>query len=172
VNPALLRSKLRTMPEPHHYDVQVTWTGNLGTGTSAYRAYSREHVVTADGRAPLPGSSDPAFRGDPTRWNPEQLLVASLAQCHMLWYLHLASSAGVVVTAYEDVAHGVVAISPDGAGQFESVTLHPTVTVTESSMRDLAEKLHHDVPGLCFVARSVNFPVRHEPTIKVADDAR
>lgn len=158
------------MPQPHHYDVRVEWTGNLGTGTSAYRAYSREHVVAAEGRPPVPGSSDPAFRGDPTRWNPEQLLVASLAQCHMLWYLHLASSTGVEVVAYADQAHGVVAIDADGAGQFESVTLHPTVTVAEHRMIDIAEKLHDDVPALCFIARSVNFPVRHEPAIRVRAD--
>ncbi|MFF4652242.1 OsmC family protein [Streptomyces sp. NPDC001380] len=104
------------MTTTHTYDVTVAWTGNLGTGTDGYRSYARDHEVRADGPPPLPGSSDPAFRGDPARWNPEQLLVASLSQCHMLWYLHLCAAGGVVVTAYEDRAHGVLAMDGSGGG--------------------------------------------------------
>jgi organic hydroperoxide reductase OsmC/OhrA len=152
----------------HEYDVTVTWTGNTGPGTSGYTAYARDHEVSAATGAPMiPGSSDPSFRGDPARWNPEQLLVTSLSQCHMLWYLHLASTAGVVVTAYEDHPHGVMVTNSSGAGQFEAVTLRPRVTITAASDPEVALRLHADVPALCFIARSVNFPVGHEPEIVV-----
>lgn len=152
----------------HDYDVTLTWTGNHGAGTSAYNTYGREHEVSTAGTPTILGSADPAFRGDPTRWNPEQLQVAALSQCHMLWYLNLAAEAGVVVTAYEDNAHGVMAQDSRGAGQFESVTLRPRVTIAADSDPDVAERLHSKVPEVCFIARSVNFPVHHEPTIVVA----
>lgn len=154
--------------QEHTYDLTVTWTGNRGTGTGSYAGYARDHVVSAAGPTPIAGSADPAFRGDPSRWNPEQLLVASLAQCHMLWYPHLAAQAGVTVMAYEDRPHGVMTTGTNGAGQFERVTLRPRVTVTAGSDVDLARWLHADVPGLCLIARSVSFPVDHEPEILVA----
>jgi organic hydroperoxide reductase OsmC/OhrA len=151
----------------HTYDCVVTWTGNRGTGTSGYRAFDRAHEVTGVGRPGIPGSSDPAFRGDPARWNPEQLLVVSLSQCHMLWYLHLATEAGVVVTAYSDHATATMAEEPGGAGQFVEATLHPVVTVADPSMVDTAHGLHEKANEMCFIARSVNFPVHHESTVDI-----
>jgi organic hydroperoxide reductase OsmC/OhrA len=151
------------VPRTHTYETVVTWTGNTGTGTSGYRDYERAHDVRADGRPVIPGTSDPAFRGDPSRWNPEQLLVASLSQCHMLWYLHLATRAGVVVTAYTDPATGTMAEEADGSGQFTEVILRPEVTVAEAEMAPKAAELHEAAHVMCFIARSVNFPVRHEP---------
>ncbi len=155
----------------HHYEIQVTWTGNTGTGTSSYRAFSRDHEVSADGPAPLLGSSDPAFRGDANRWNPEQLFVASLAQCHMLWYLHLAARAGVVVTAYADRPAGVMIEEAGGAGQFESITLHPTVTITATSDPSLAAELHGRVGEYCFITRSIKTPIHHEVIVQVGEPA-
>ena len=152
----------------HSYAVNVSWTGNLGTGTSDYRAYSRANEVTAAGPPPLPGSSEPTFRGDPARWNPEQLLVASLSQCHLLWYLHLCAVGGVVVTAYEDAATGTMVETPDGGGHFTEVTLHPRVTVASSEMVDRAVELHDQAHKHCFIASSVNFAVRHEPSVTSA----
>ena len=149
----------------HEYDVTVTWTGNHGPGTTTYTSYGREHEITALGAPMIVGTADPAFRGDPARWNPEQLQVAALSQCHMLWYLNLAAAAGVEVTAYEDDAHGVMTQDSSGAGQFESVTLHPRVTITADSDEQAALRLHGDVPAFCFIARSVNFPVHHRPVI-------
>lgn len=163
------------MSASHQYEVVVAWSGNRGTGTENYRAYGRDHTVTvpaADGAVippPIPGSADPAFRGDADRWNPEQLLVASVSQCHMLWYLHLAATNGVVVVDYRDAASGTMVTHRGGAGEFESVTLHPKVTVASADMADAAMALHHQVPDVCFIARSVNFPVHHEPKIVVAD---
>jgi organic hydroperoxide reductase OsmC/OhrA len=145
----------------------VTWTGNRGTGTSGYRDYARDHEVAADGREPIAGSSDPAFRGDPSRWNPEQLLVASLSQCHMLWYLHFCADAGVVVTDYADRASGTMAEGGHG-GQFTEVVLRPAVTVSSPNMVEAATRLHADAHRACFIANSVNFPVRHDPTIAAA----
>jgi organic hydroperoxide reductase OsmC/OhrA len=155
----------------HGYELEVTWTGNNGTGTSSYREYSRNHEVAASGPAPLLGSSDPAFRGDVTRWNPEQLYLASIAQCHMLWYLHLATRAGVVVTAYKDRPTGVMVEETSGAGQFESVTLRPTVTITSGSDPAAAAGLHDQVGHYCFIARSINTPIHHEIAVRREEPA-
>jgi organic hydroperoxide reductase OsmC/OhrA len=155
-------------PKTHRYELTVTWTGNRGEGTAGYRAYARDHEVTAEGRPAILGSSDPAFRGDAARWNPEQLLVAALSECHMLEYLHLCAASDVVVVAYEDHAHGVMEETPDGGGHFTEVTLTPLVTVADPSMTDTARELHGRAHELCFIANSVNFPVRHEPEIRVS----
>jgi organic hydroperoxide reductase OsmC/OhrA len=149
------------MARVHTYDTVVTWTGNRGTGTSGYRDYDRAHEVAAEGRTVIAGSSDPSFRGDPARWNPEQLLVASLSQCHMLWYLHLCADAGVVVTGYVDHARGTMAETGEG-GRFTEVVLRPQVSVASPTMVDAAMDLHAAAHRACFIANSVNFPVRHE----------
>ena len=153
----------------HDYAVTVTWTGNDGDGTAGYRSYRRDHVVEAAGPPAIAGSSDPQFRGDAARWNPEQLLVAALAQCHMLWYLHLCADAGVVVVGYRDDAEGSMVLDSDGGGQFSSAVLRPRVTVDAEAMVERALALHGEVPALCFIARSVNFPVSHEPTVVVGE---
>ncbi len=155
------------MSRTHSYRTVVTWTGNKGTGTSGYRDYSRDTEVAADGRPVIPASSEPLFRGDPARWNPELLLVASLSQCHMLWYLHLCAEAKVVVTGYVDEASGTMVEEPGGAGRFTEVTLRPRITVTDEQMVATAQGLHARANELCFIAQSVNFPVHHEPTISV-----
>jgi organic hydroperoxide reductase OsmC/OhrA len=150
----------------HTYETVVTWTGDRGSGTTGYRDYGREHEVTAAGPPAIPGSSDPTFRGDPERWNPEQLLVVALSQCHMLWYLHLCAVGGVVVTGYVDRARGTM--TEDGTGgHFTEVVLRPEVTVVADEMVADAERLHADAHQACYVASSVNFPVRHEPTIHI-----
>lgn len=149
----------------HHYALQLTWTGNKGEGTTSYRAYDRSHEIRIEGKPLLEGSADPAFLGDPSLHNPEDLLVASLAACHMLWYLHLCSSAGIVVTAYEDDASGTMQQEPDGGARFTSVVLRPRVTVKPGADMHKAEQLHERASDLCFIARSVNFPVSHEPAI-------
>ena len=155
------------MGKHHLYETVVTWTGNRGTGTSSYRDYDRDHDVTADGRAMIAGSSDPAFRGDPARWNPELLLVASVSQCHMLWYLHLCAVSGVVIESYVDRAVGVMEEAADGSGRFASVTLRPAIVVASGDMALKAGELHAQANRMCFIANSVNFPVHHEPTVTV-----
>ena len=152
----------------HRYRVDLKWTGNKGSGTSGYTAYERSHELRTGSKPMLPGSSDPGFRGDASRWNPEELLVASLSACHQLWYLHLCAVNRIIVTAYEDAAEGVMAEEADGAGQFVSVTLRPRVTITAGSDPAKAQSLHHEASEKCFVARSMNFPVGHEPTVVVA----
>ncbi|WP_431944852.1 OsmC family protein [Actinacidiphila sp. bgisy167] len=156
----------------HTYTTEVVWTGNRGSGTSAYRAYGREHELTAPGLPvpPIPGSSDPAFRGDRARWNPEQLLLAALSQCHMLSYLHVCTAAGVVVTGYTDRAEGTMEETGDGGGHFTGVLLRPRVEVSSATMVDAAVELHSEAHRLCFIAGSVNFPVRHEAEVAVASD--
>ena len=154
------------MSKTHRYAVSVKWTGNKGTGTSGYKAYERAHEISADGQKPvLPGSSDPTFRGDPARWNPEELLVASLSACHMLWYLHLCSDAKIVVTAYVDQPEGLMEELPDGSGNFQRVILRPKVTIAPGSNVAKARELHAAAHAKCFIARSMNFPVEHEPDV-------
>ncbi len=152
----------------HRYDLTTTWTGNRGSGTSGYRDYGRDHLVRADGRPDLKGSADPTFRGDKARWNPELELLAALAQCHMLSYLHVCVTAGVLVTAYEDAPYGVMAETTDGGGYFTEVVLRPRVTVAEPGMVAAAAELHEEASRKCFIASSVNFPVRHEPAVSAS----
>lgn len=154
----------------HAYEIDVTWTGNRGTGTSAYQAYSRNHEIAASGKPTLPGSSDPAFRGDCTRYNPEELLVAALSTCHMLAYLHLCADAGVVVTGYVDRACGVMTETADGGGRFVEVVLHPEIMLADERHRDRAMMLHDDAHHHCFIASSVNFPVRCEPSARTVSE--
>lgn len=156
------------MTKRHEYRVRVTWTGNEGAGTATYRGYSRAHRISAAGKPDIEGSSDPSFRGDPARWNPEELLVASLSACHKLWYLGLCAKHGVTVLAYEDDAEGSMAEEANGAGQFTSVVLRPRITLAAGSDLATAEALHHTAHQMCFIARSVNFPVEHHPDITVA----
>lgn len=149
----------------HSYEVSVTWTGNQGTGTSAYRAYGRDHLVHAPGKPDIEGSSDRIFHGDVERWNPEELLIAALSQCHMLSFLHVACDAGVVVTAYRDHAEGVLELRGDGGGAVTSVTLKPEVDVVAGHGVDI-HALHERAHELCFIANSVNFPVEHLSTVR------
>jgi organic hydroperoxide reductase OsmC/OhrA len=145
------------------YNVTVTWTGNSGQGTAGYRHYERAYEVNVHGKPAIPGSADPAFRGDKGRYNPEEMLVASLSSCHMLWYLHLCSAEGIVVEAYQDVAEGVMVEDESGGGRFTEVVLQPEVTLAAGADLERARALHEDANARCFIANSVNFPVRHEP---------
>jgi organic hydroperoxide reductase OsmC/OhrA len=153
------------MGRRHSYSVTVVWTGNAGTGTSGYRDYARSHEISSAGKPAIAGSSDPAFRGDRSRWNPEELLVASVSACHQLWYLHLCADAGVVVEDYRDDAVGVMEESEDGGGQFVEVILRPRIKVASGIDEIKAHSLHHDAHAMCFIARSVNFPVKCEPIV-------
>ncbi len=155
------------MQDKHHYTVNVTWTGNNGTGTSGYRDYERSHVINLEGKPDMYGSADVPFRGDHRKPNPEDFLLTSLSTCHMLWYLHLCADAGVIVVGYTDCATGVMSTPAGEPGRFTEVTLHPVVTVTDPSMVSLANELHDKAHDKCFIANSVNFPVLHEPACVV-----
>ncbi|CAN7223734.1 OsmC family protein [Microbacterium sp. LjRoot45] len=153
----------------HRYALRATWTGDRGTGTSGYRDYDRSVTLSVAGKPDIAASSDKPFRGDPTRWNPEDLLLAALSECHLLSYLHACVQAGVVVVAYTDDATGTMVEDGRGGGGFTEVMLRPVVTIADESMRDAALAAHAQAHEWCFIANSVNFPVRHEPTIVVAD---
>lgn len=155
------------MGKQHHYSATIKWTGNAGTGTDHYRNYERSHQIMIENKSDIFASSDPAFRGDKTKHNPEELLVSSLSSCHMLWYLHLCSEAGVVVTDYLDNATGIMVETSNGGGQFAEVILNPIVTVAEQHMVNKANELHKKANELCFIANSVNFPVRHNAAVKI-----
>lgn len=158
------------MSGQHNYKLTVKWTGNNGKGTSSYREFERSHSILVENKVEILGSSDPAFRGDKTKHNPEDLLIASVSSCHMLWYLHLCALAGVIVTDYIDNATGIMIETSNGGGKFTEITLHPTVTITNSSMIEKANELHKKANELCFVANSLNFPVHHKPTCEVKDN--
>jgi organic hydroperoxide reductase OsmC/OhrA len=157
------------MSRQHKYELTITWTGNKGHGTNNYRSYDRSHTVSVMNKPDILCSSDPLFRGDKTKYNPEELLVASLSGCHMLWYLQLCAEAGVIVTEYVDKATGTMVETANGGGHFTEVTLNPVVTVTESSIINKANELHKNANALCFIASSVNFPVKHAPTCIAVD---
>ncbi len=157
------------MTKEHHYRTEIKWTGNLGKGTTGYRDYSRNHVISVPGKPEIPGSSDSSFRGDTARYNPEEMLVVSLSSCHMLWYLHVCSEAGVIVTHYTDHATGVME-EQGPTGAFSLVTLHPVVTVLKKEMMEKATSLHDKAHSLCYIARSVKFDVRHSPVCRSEEE--
>lgn len=153
----------------HHYSTDIDWTGNEGSGTSDYTSYKRNYLISSDGKPTIEGSSDPAFRGDRSKYNPEELFLASISSCHMLWYLHLCSENRIIVTSYTDNAKGTMTETKDGGGHFTEVTLYPVVTVTEISMIETANELHKRANELCFIANSCNFPIHHKPVCKTSD---
>jgi organic hydroperoxide reductase OsmC/OhrA len=153
----------------HCYETRLTWTG-AAAASVPFRSHDRSYQLDADGKPSIAGSSDKVFRGDAQRWNPEDLLVASLSACHHLWYMGLCASAGIVVLSYEDTADGeMVEENPGAGGQFVRVTLRPYVTLAPGSDRHKALALHQTAHKNCFIARSVNFPVEHVPVIEIAD---
>lgn len=153
------------MHRTHKYKVTINWTGNTGTGTDHYKKYERCHQIITENKPVILGSSDPAFRGDSTKHNPEELFISSLSSCHMLWYLHLCSESGVIVLSYIDDAAGILKETSDGGGKFTEVTLKPIVTVADQNMVAKAKELHKKANELCFIANSVNFPIKHNATI-------
>jgi len=156
------------MSKIHRYQATIAWTGNRGTGTENYHSYSRDHEIHCPEKPLIAGSSDSAFRGDANRYNPEELLVASISSCHMLWYLHLCADAGVIVTAYEDAAEGHMQESADGSGRFTDVVLHPNVTIAAGGDAVLAERLHAQAHEKCFIANSVNFPISYAARVAIS----
>lgn len=155
--------------QKHQYHIRITWTGNQGEGTASYQAYSRNYTIQAAGKPELYGSSDLAFRGDRQRYNPEELLVASLSSCHMLWYLHLCAENNIVVLEYRDNASAVLNEQPDGSGHFSKITLHPEVVINASGNVELANQLHAEANKMCFIANTLKCPVEHIATCKVSE---
>ena len=155
------------MAKEHHYKLSTRWTGNTGQGTSNYRSYERSLTISATNKVDILGTSDTAFNSDKTRHNPEELFLASISSCHLLWYLHLCSEAGVVVLDYTDNATGTMIETADTGGHFTEVILFPTIVVSDQEMVDTAVKLHRDANRLCYLANSCNFPILHRPVIEV-----
>ncbi len=151
----------------HNYQLSLKWNGNRGTGTSGYRAYDRTYTIQIEHKIDLEGSADPSFRGDKTKHNPEDLLVAALSSCHMMSFLHVCAVGGVIVVDYVDHATGHMVTTSDGAGYFTEVTLNPVVTVAAPSMIEKANEFHEKANRLCFIANSVNFPVKHQAIAKI-----
>lgn len=158
---------MKVIKKEHIYNTELVWTGNLGDGTRNYKDYSRAHEISVEGKPIIVGSSDPNFNGDASRYNPEEMLVASLSSCHLLWYLHLCSQAKIIVVDYKDKANGKMIETAGGGGHFTEVVLKPRVLITEESDIEKANELHHKAHELCFIANSVNFPVLCEAVISV-----
>ncbi|MET4083266.1 organic hydroperoxide reductase OsmC/OhrA [Pedobacter sp. UYP30] len=154
------------MSKNHLYKTRVTWTGNKGSGTMDYRSYDRDYMISIDGKIDIPGSSDSIFLGDKSKYNPEDLLLASVSSCHMLWYLHLCSKNEVVVIEYKDEAVGMMEEVEDGSGKFKEITLFPKVIIADKAHLSLAQSLHKEANKMCFIANSLNFPIEHKPEIK------
>jgi organic hydroperoxide reductase OsmC/OhrA len=154
----------------HHYEVKIYWTGNNGEGTRTYQSFRRDHTISTPKKPPIVGSSAPEFRGDATRYNPEELLVASLSACHMLWYLHLCAVGHVIVLDYHDSAIGIMKQNSDGSGVFVEVHLKPRVTISAIAQQGKALELHHQAHRFCFIANSVNFPVTINPSVTTSVD--
>jgi organic hydroperoxide reductase OsmC/OhrA len=155
------------MEKQHSYKATIKWTGNKGTGTDSYSSYERSHEIIIENKMDILGSSDPAFRGDKLKHNPEELFLSAIASCHMLWYLHLCSEAGIIITDYTDTAIGRMVETSNGGGKFIEVTLNPSVIVTDEQMVVKANALHKRANELCFIANSLNFPVKHHPTTSI-----
>ncbi len=156
------------MATKHHYKVHTEWTGNLGSGTLDYRAYKRDHLITVAGKnAPIEGSSDPSFRGNKQRYNPEELFLSSLSACHMLWYLHLASVNDITVLEYVDHAEGTMTENVDGSGEFTSVVLQPRIIIAQADKVARANELHHEAGAKCFIANSVKISIDYDSEILV-----
>jgi organic hydroperoxide reductase OsmC/OhrA len=151
----------------HTYKLTVKWTGNTGSGTKDYHSYERSHIISAEHKSEILASSDPSFRGDQLKYNPEELLLAALSSCHMLWFLHLCAKNKIIVSDYVDNPTGIMLESEDGSGRFTEVTLHPVVTVIDRHSLDKLDELHVKANKLCFIANSVNFPVKHKPESNV-----
>lgn len=146
----------------HTYHTNLQWTGNTGKGTETYRGYERSHEIKVQGKQIIEASSDPSFRGDRSKYNPEEMFLASLSSCHMLWFLHFCSAASVIVLEYTDAAVGKMIESDDGNGRFSEVILHPRVKVKENWMLEKIESIHEKANAFCFIANSCNFPIKHE----------
>lgn len=157
------------MSKQHHYKTAIRWTGNKGRGTIDYRAYDRSYVVSIENKVDIMGSSDVAFRGDGLKHNPEEMLLASLSSCHMLWYLHLCADASVVVVDYVDHAEGLMLETNNGGGRFTKAILNPQVVVQNTLMIEKAIELHERAHEKCFIANSVNFPVAIKTTIQTLE---
>ncbi len=149
----------------HEYSACIKWTGNTGEGTATYNSYKRSWQLATSGKPLVECSNDPVLGGDPARHNPEDMLVASIASCHMLWYLHLCAVAGITVTSYKDIPLAIGEMEASGAGRFKSITLRPQIVITATSNIEKARAIHNDVHQYCFIARSINFPVEIEPGI-------
>lgn len=149
----------------HHYKTKIEWTGNKGAGTFDYRSYSRSHTIVIDGKQDILASSDSAFQGNASKHNPEDLFVSSIAACHMLWYLHLCSDAGVIIMSYEDEAEGTMLMDKKGSGKFSKIVLRPSISISPESDKKLAESLHNKAHEMCFLANSCNFSIHVEASI-------
>ena len=161
------KEQIKIMSKEHIYPINLAWTGNLGDGTKTYTGYSRAHEIFIEGKPTITGSSDPHFRGDASRYNPEELLVAALSACHMLYYLHLCADAKIIVVDYQDSAKGKMVETADGGGHFTEVVIRPRVIISKESDANLANEIHHKAHEFCFIANSVNFPVLTEAQILI-----
>lgn len=153
------------MEKTYTYDVQIVWTGNKGEGTKDYKSYDRSHTIKCHNKIEIFGSSDPAFLGDPKKWNPEEMLLASISSCHMLWYLHLCASNKITVHEYTDEASAIMETESNGKGKFTYALLKPRVVIQERDKEKLAKELHILAHDYCFIANSLNFKIELQPEI-------
>ena len=163
------------MSDAHAFETHLRWPADPAQALPPAPAFSRNSVLSAPGKKEVAGSAPAVFGGDAARYNPEELLLMALSECHMLTYLAVAAKRNLSILAYEDRATGTLGLGtngiksgPLGKMSMQQVTLRPRVTVAKGT--DLAEALaiHERAHANCFIANSVNFPVRHEAQIVAA----
>lgn len=152
------------MKQEHTYTTRIVWTGDRGEGTTHYHSYDRTWNIAIPGKPVIECSNDPLLGGDPSRPNPEDLLISALSACHMLWYLHLASQAEMIVRGYTDQPVAIGETEPDGAGRFLKATLRPHIIVAPGTNLKTADELHPQIHQFCYIARSVCFPIEYQAT--------
>jgi organic hydroperoxide reductase OsmC/OhrA len=155
------------MAHEHNYKITTEWTGNTGEGTKNVRTYDRSHTVTIQGKPALYLTTDNPHVGDKSKLNPEDLLVSAISSCHMLSYLYLCSMEGIIIMAYTDHATGIMIENASGGGSFKEVVLNPIFHLADERMAERAIELHHKAHEICYIANSVNFEVKCNPTCKV-----
>ena len=149
------------------YTAEILW--QRGTQPFLDKRYSRQHTIRFDGGLSVPGSSSPHVvplpMSDAAAMDPEEALIASLASCHMLWFLAIAAERGFCVDDYADAASGVMEKNDMGKLWMARVTLRPAVRFSGDKLPSRAEldAMHHAAHADCFIANSVRSDVRCEP---------
>lgn len=148
----------------HIFKVALSWFSTEKVASPKSKVYSKSHHISIEGKSDLAISAAKAFKGDPSLYNPEDLLLSSLVSCHMMSYLYLCDQNNIEVISYTDHAEAILEVNSDASGRFVEVILKPAVVILNPEQIALALDLHKKANQLCFIANSCNFPVMHMPT--------
>jgi organic hydroperoxide reductase OsmC/OhrA len=144
----------------HQYKLKIEWTGNNGNGTEKYDKYRRDFTIHFENKAPVFASADSIFRGDPSKLNPEEMLLSAISSCHMLWFLHECADHGIKLIEYTDTPEAVLEIVPGNGGRFTEATLTPEIVLESFDGKINILELYELAAKKCFIANSCNFPIK------------